>query len=75
MRTRLTRIGNDLAVRLLEPLPEQLGLEENSEVELSTAEGVLTVAPVHALSDEQRFRESAEKVASKHAGLFQRLAK
>jgi antitoxin component of MazEF toxin-antitoxin module len=60
MRTRLTRIGSDLAVRLEKPLPEELGLEENSEV----------LSP-----NDQRFRESAEKVASKHAGLFRRLAK
>jgi hypothetical protein len=54
---------------------EELGLDENLEVEMSRKADGVFLKQGRSLSEEQRFRESAEKVASKHAGLFRRLAK
>jgi antitoxin MazE len=42
---RVTRWGNSLAVRIPKALAEQTKIEEGSEVELSVADGVLTVRP------------------------------
>ena len=56
------------------PLLEQLGLEEDSEVELSSNGQVLVVTPVRGAARERKFRRSAEKINRKYAGLFRRLS-
>ena len=75
MKKKLTRTGNSVALVLDKALLERLGLDETSEVELSTNGDVLVVTPVRDAAREKRFRKSAEKVANRHAGLFRRLAK
>ncbi len=75
MKTKLTRIGNDVALVLDEPLLEELGLDENSEVEISTNGDVLVMTPLRGEAREKTFRRSAEKINAKYAGLFKRLAK
>jgi hypothetical protein len=47
------------------------GLDEDTQMDVSTN----STAPVHEAEIERRFRESAEKIATKHAGLFRRLSK
>jgi antitoxin MazE len=42
---RVTRWGNSLAVRIPKALAEQTGIEDGSEVELSVADGALTMRP------------------------------
>jgi antitoxin MazE len=42
---RVTRWGNSLAVRIPKALAEQAEIEDGSEVEVSVADGVLTVRP------------------------------
>ncbi|HEX2061703.1 MAG TPA: AbrB/MazE/SpoVT family DNA-binding domain-containing protein [Thermoanaerobaculia bacterium] len=74
MRKKLTRTGNSVALVLDKPLLEQLGLDESSEVEISTNGQLLVVTPVRSSSRERKFRKSAEKIADKYAGLFKRLA-
>ena len=74
MKKKLTRTGNSVALVLDKPLLEQLGLEENSEVEISTNGDVLVVTPLRDAAREKRFRRSAEKISRKYAGLFRRLA-
>ena len=74
MKKKLTRSGNSVALVLDKPLLEQLGLEENAEVELSTNGDVLVVTPVRDVVRQRRFRKSAEKITEKYAGLFRRLS-
>lgn len=45
MRRRITRWGNSLAVRIPKALAEQTSIREGSEVELSVADGTLTIRP------------------------------
>jgi antitoxin component of MazEF toxin-antitoxin module len=45
MIRKLIRIGDDVAVVLDKPLLEHLGLDENSEVELSISGQALVVIP------------------------------
>jgi len=73
MKKKLSRSGNSVALVLDKPLLEQLGLEENAEVELSTNGDVLVVTPVRDVARQRRFRKSAEKITEKYAGLFRRL--
>ena len=74
MRKKLSRSGNSVALVLDKPLLEQLGLDENAEVELSTNGDVLVVTPIRDVVRQRRFRKSAEKITEKYAGLFRRLS-
>jgi antitoxin MazE len=46
MKTRIQRWGNSLAVRIPVAFARSLGLEQDSQVELSMARNQLVVAPV-----------------------------
>jgi antitoxin component of MazEF toxin-antitoxin module len=75
MITRLTRSGDSLALVIDRPLLEALGIDANTELELSTDGDVLVVTPVRG---EKRKRETADLVAEAHeqyGGVFRRLAK
>jgi antitoxin MazE len=74
MKKKLTRTGNSVALVLDKPLLEQLGLDENSEVELSSNGDVLVITPVRTAARERKFRKAVEKINSRYAGLFRRLA-
>ena len=74
MIKKLTRTGNSVALILDKPLLEQLGLDENAEVELSTNGQVLVVTPKRGAARDRRFRKSAGKISQKYAGLFRRLS-
>ncbi len=74
MKKKLTRTGNSVALVLEKPLLEQLGLEADGEVEISTNGDVLVVTPVRGPARQRRFRKSAETITSRYAGLFRRLA-
>jgi antitoxin component of MazEF toxin-antitoxin module len=75
MRKKFTRTGNSVAIVFDKPLLERLGVDENSEVELSTNGDVVVITPIRDNARDERFRKSADKIHSKYAGLFRRLAK
>jgi len=75
MITRLTRIGDDIALVLEKPLLDHLGLDENSELELSTDGRVLVITPTRNPTREERIRKVMEKIDRKYAGVFERLSK
>ena len=74
MIKKLTRTGNSVVLVLDEPLLEELGLDENAEVELSTNGQVLVVTPRRDPARERRFRKSVSKINEKYASLFRRLS-
>jgi antitoxin component of MazEF toxin-antitoxin module len=74
MVKKLTRTGNSLAIVLDKPLLEQLGIDENTELEISTNGDVLVVTPVRDRKRERKFRKAVEKINRKYAGLFRRLS-
>lgn len=74
MVKRLTRTGNSLALVLDKPLLEQLGIDEETELEVSTNGDVLVVTPVRDRARQRKFRKSAVKIQQKYRGLFRRLA-
>ncbi len=45
MTTRVQKWGNSLALRIPKPLAAEVGLEDNSPVELSLCEGKLVITP------------------------------
>lgn len=46
MLTRVQKWGNSLAVRIPKPLATEVGLEQNTQVEVSLVDGKLIVAPI-----------------------------
>jgi antitoxin component of MazEF toxin-antitoxin module len=74
MIKKLTRTGNSVALVLDKPLLDQLGLDENAEVELSTNGQVLVVTPTRDPARERKFRKSLDKINQKYAGVFRRLS-
>ena len=75
MIKKLTRTGNRVAVVLDKPLLEAVGLDEDSEVEISTNGQVIVLTPKRDSARERKFRKSVEKINRKYAGLFRRLSK
>ena len=75
MITKLTRIGDDVVLVLEKPLLDHLGLDENSEVELSTDGRVLVISPKRNPAREARLRNAMDEIDRKYAGVFERLSK
>lgn len=72
MKKKLTRVEAGVALILEEALLEQLGLDENSEVDITMRDGVLVMIPE---TERQRaFRESMDTIDEKYDGVFRRLA-
>ena len=74
MRKKLTRSGNSVALVLDKPLLEQLGMDENAEVELSTNGDVLVVTPIRDAARRRKLRKIVEQMDEQYSGVFQRLA-
>jgi antitoxin MazE len=74
MIKKLTRTGNSIALVLDKPMLEELGLDENSEVEVSTNGQVIVITPKRSAARERRFRDAADRINRKYAGLFRRLS-
>ena len=74
MVKKLTRTGNSLALVIDKPLLETLGIDENTELEISTNGDLLVVTPVRDRALEKKFRKAVEKVNRRYAGLFRKLA-
>jgi antitoxin MazE len=74
MKKKLSRSGNSVALVLDKPLLEQLGLDENSEVEISTNGDVLVMTPVRDISRRRKFHKILDEIDEKYAGVFRRLA-
>ena len=74
MIKKLTRTGNSIALVLDKPLLEELGLDENAEVEVSTNGKVIVITPKRSTARDRKFRKAVNKVNAKYAGLFRRLS-
>jgi len=75
LRTRLIRLGDTLSLTLDGPLLEALGIDESTELEVSTDGDVVVITPVR---DPERMAKLGRIVAEAHeryAGVFKRLAK
>jgi antitoxin MazE len=61
------------SARRAPPLLQQLGIDEHTELEISTNGDVLVMTPVRGRARERRFRKAVDKVNTRYAGLFKRL--
>ena len=74
MVKRLTRTGNSLALVLDKPLLEQLGIDEETPLEISTNGDVLVVTPVRDRARERQLKDALDEIDRRYAGVFKRLA-
>lgn len=74
MVKRLTKTGNSLALVLDKPLLEQLGIDEDTPLELSTNGDVLVVTPVRDRARQRKLKKALQEMDRQYAGVFKRLA-
>ena len=74
MVKKLTRTGNSLALVLDKPLLEALGIDESTELEISTNGDVLVVTPVRDRAREKKLKKILEQLDREYGGVFRRLA-
>lgn len=74
MKKKLTRTGNSVALVLDKPMLKQLGVDENSEVEVSMNGDVLVMTPVRDETRRQALSEILEDLDEEYSGVFRRLA-
>lgn len=74
MVKKLTRTGNSLALVLDKPLLQELGIDEETELEVSTDGDVLVVTPRRTAARARRLRKITDTLNDRYAGLFKRLS-
>ena len=74
MRTKLVRVGNELALLTDEDLLAEANIDADTELEVSTDGTVLIVSPVPSRERSARLREVVKQSRRKYAGVFKRLA-
>ena len=75
MRKKLTRTGNSLAVLLDKELLERLGIDADTQLEISTDGRVVIISPVRTPKREQKLRATMDRAHQRYAGVFRKLAK
>ena len=74
MVKKLTRSGNSFALVIDRPLLEALGIDADTELELSTNGDVLLVTPVRELKRSKELAEIVSEAHERYGGVFKRLA-
>jgi antitoxin component of MazEF toxin-antitoxin module len=74
MRKKLTRTGNSLALVLDKPLLDQVGIDADTPLEVSTDGRVIIVSPVPARRRTAKLKAIATEAHARYGGVFRRLA-
>jgi len=74
LRQRLTAVGNGFGIVIEPPMLERLGIDRETELEVSTDGTRLIIEPVPTHRHE-RVQASAEKVMKAHEATLRKLAK
>ena len=74
MRKKLTRTGNSLALVLDKPLLDQVGIDADTPLEVSTDGRVIIVSPVPARRRTAKLKAIVAEAHARYGGVFRRLA-
>ncbi len=74
MRKRVTKIGNSLGIVLDRPLLEQLGVDADTDLEVSSDGSVIVIAPVRTKKRDAKLKRVTDRVFDAYAGAFKKLA-
>ncbi len=75
MRKKLTRTGNSLAVLLDREMLERLGIDAETQLEVSTDGSVVIISPVRSAKRDQKLKAVMDRAHQRYAGVFRKLAK
>ena len=74
MQKRLTKIGNSLGIVLDRPLLEKLGVDAETDLEISTDGSVILIAPVRSKRRDAKLKKVTDRVFNEYSGAFKKLA-
>ena len=74
MKKRLSRTGNSLALVLDKPLLEAVGIDDQTDLEISTNGDVIVITPIRDQSRQRKLKRILEEMDDEYGGLFKRLA-
>jgi antitoxin component of MazEF toxin-antitoxin module len=74
MRKKLTRTGNSLALVLDKPLLDQVGIDADTPLEVSTDGQVIVISPARDKRRTARVKAIVAEAHAKYGGVFRRLA-
>lgn len=74
MVKRLVRSGNSLALIIDRPLLEAMGVDADTDLEISTDGDVLVVTPIRDRKRAKRVDELVAEAHEQYGGVFRRLA-
>ena len=74
MRKKLTRTGNSLALVLDKPLLDQVGIDADTPLEVSTDGQVIVISPARDRRRTAKFKAIVAEAHAKYGGVFRRLA-
>jgi antitoxin MazE len=74
MQKRLTKIGNSLGIVLDRPLLERLGVDAETDLEISTDGSVILIAPVRGKKRDAKLKKVTDRAFETYAGAFKKLA-
>jgi antitoxin component of MazEF toxin-antitoxin module len=71
---KLSRTGNSLALVFDKPLLEQLDIDADTPLEISTDGQVLVISPVRSKRRQAQIKAALDQLDERYAGVFRRLA-
>ena len=74
MTKKLTRTGNSYALILDKPLLDQLHIDADTPLEVSTDGKLILIAPVRDKKREAKLKAAADDMFVRYASVFKRLA-
>jgi antitoxin component of MazEF toxin-antitoxin module len=74
MLKKLTRTGNSLALVLDKPLLDQVGIDADTPLEVSTDGQVIVISPVRDRRRTAKLKAIVAEAHAKYGGVFRRLA-
>ncbi len=74
MRKKLTRTGNSLALVLDKPLLDQVGIDADTPLEVSTDGRIIVISPARAKRRTAKLKAIVVEAHANYGGVFRRLA-
>ena len=74
MRKKLTRTGNSLALVLDKPLLDQVGIDADTPLEVSTDGSIIVISPIRGKRRTAKLKAIVAEAHAKYGGVFRRLA-
>ncbi len=75
MRKKLTTIGNSIGIVIEKPILDLLGINKETQLEISTNGKHLIIKPVREIKRPEKIKEATRRVINNHDKTLRELAK